>query len=56
MSTVVLQKVKSPNGNSYEVKWDPNSHDLYVGGNHIGKASNASEAMYKAEAWAATRH
>ena len=55
MATVVLEKVKSPKGTSYKVQWDPQSHDLYVGGNHIGKANNATEAMYKAQAWAATR-
>lgn len=52
MSTVLLGRVKSPSGKSYEVKWDPNNHDLYIGGNHVGKASTPTEAMQKAEAWA----
>jgi hypothetical protein len=56
MSSIKLGTVKSPKGTSYEVKWDPDSHDLYVGGNHIGKAKDAREAMHKAEAWAVTRH
>ncbi len=55
MATIVLGRVRSPKGTSYEVKWDDHSHDLYVGGNHIGKATNAKEAMYKAEAWAVSR-
>ena len=55
MSSIVLGRVKSPKGTSYEVKWDEHSHDLYVGGHHLGKASNAREAMYKAEAWAVTK-
>ena len=53
MSAIVLGRVKAQkSGNTYEVKWDPNSHDLYVGMNHIGKAASSSEAMHKAEAWA----
>jgi hypothetical protein len=50
MSAIVLGRVKSPSGKSWEVKWDPVTKDLYVGGTHIGKAFDAKEAMYKAEA------
>jgi len=53
MGTIHLGYVKSPKGTSYEVRWDPKSHDLYVGGNFIGKYYSASDAMHRAEAWAA---
>jgi len=53
MATIKLERVKSlKSGRTFEVKWDPASHDLYVDGNHIGKAMTATEAMQKAEAWA----
>jgi len=53
MSSIVLGRVKSQrSGNTYEVKWDLNSHDIDVGGNYIGKASSSSEAMHKADVWA----
>jgi hypothetical protein len=55
MSSVELEKVTTLSGNKYVVKWDPKTHDLYVGGSHIGKAKDPREAMYKAEAWAAVK-
>lgn len=54
MSASVIGRVKSGKGNSYEVKWDQSSRDVYVsygGWSHVGKASSAGEAMNKAEAW-----
>lgn len=54
MSAKVIGKVKSPGGKSYEVKWDPASKDVYVsyaGWSACGKASSATEAMIKAEAY-----
>ncbi len=54
MSATVIGSVKSGKGKSYEVKWDQSSRDIYVayaGWSHVGKASSASEAMNKAEAW-----
>jgi hypothetical protein len=54
MSAIVIGTVKSGNGKTYEVKWDQMSKDVYVswgGWAHVGKASSASEAMNKAEAW-----
>jgi hypothetical protein len=54
MGTQSIGKVQSPSAKNYEVKWDPVSKDVYVswgGWSKIGKASSASEAMNKAEAW-----
>jgi hypothetical protein len=54
MSATVIGSVKSGKNKSYEVKWDQSSRDIYVayaGWSHVGKASSASEAMNKAEAW-----
>lgn len=54
MAADVIGRVKSGKLNSYEVKWDSYSHDVYVayaGWTHVGKASSAREAMNKAEAW-----
>ncbi len=54
MSAEIIGKVKSPSGKSYEVKWDPRSHDIYVswaGWSRVGEAGDAQSAMHKAEAW-----
>ena len=54
MSAVVIGRVKSGQGKSYEVKWDQSSRDAYVsyaGWTSVGKAYTASEAMNKAEAY-----
>ena len=55
MSAQIIGRVKSGRTkNSYEVKWDPSNHDVYVswgGWTDVGKAYSASEAMNKAEAW-----
>lgn len=54
MSATVIGRVTSPNGKSYEVKWDSASKDGYVsyaGWTHVGKAYSASEAMSKAEGY-----
>lgn len=51
MAATSIGKVKSPKGNVFEVKWDSYTKDLYVGAHHVGKASSASEAMIKAEAF-----
>jgi hypothetical protein len=54
VSATVIGRVKSASGKSYEVKWDSFNHDVYVsyaGWSYVGKASSASEAMQKAEAW-----
>ena len=50
MSSTEIGRVKSPQGKSYEVRWDAGSRDIYVEGKHIGKATSAQEAMIKAEA------
>jgi hypothetical protein len=54
MSAEVIGRVKSGAGKSYEVKWDHSCHEVYVsysGWASCGKASSASEAMRKAEAF-----
>ena len=54
MAAEVIGRVKSGSNKSYEVKWDHSSRDVYVsyaGWTDVGKASSASEAMRKAEAW-----
>jgi hypothetical protein len=54
MAAIVIGRVKSGKGKSYEVKWDQSSRDVYVsyaGWTHVGKASSAREAMNKTEAW-----
>lgn len=54
MAAQPIGKAQSGNGKPYDVKWDQMNHDIYVswaGWSHIGKASTASEAMTKAEAW-----
>jgi len=46
--------VKSGKGSSYEVKWSPITHEIYVsyaGWSYVGKASSPRQAMQKAEAW-----
>jgi hypothetical protein len=46
--------VKSGKGSSIAVHWDPHSKEVYVeyaGRSYVGHASNAAEAMTKAEAW-----
>ena len=50
----IIGAVTSAGGKRCEVKWDPRSGDVYVsyaGWAHCGKASSASEAMRRAEAW-----
>lgn len=40
--------------NTYKVKWDSSSHEVYVsyaGGSGCGKASSAGDAMHRAEAY-----
>lgn len=52
MSAIVVGRVKSGSGKTYEVKWDSFSHEVYVsyaGWSLVGKASSAIEAMTKAE-------
>ncbi|SLM28723.1 conserved hypothetical protein [Desulfamplus magnetovallimortis] len=54
MAATVIGRVKAGSGKSYEVKWDQSNRDIYVsyaGWSHVGKASSASEAMNKAEAY-----
>ncbi len=54
MSAIVIGRVKSGSYKSYEVKWDSASKDAYVsyaGWTSLGKATSASEAMNKAEAF-----
>jgi len=54
MSAIIIGRVKSGSGKSYEVKWDQSNKEVYVsysGWKHIGEASTASEAMNKAEAF-----
>ncbi|MBI5161626.1 MAG: hypothetical protein HY996_09475 [Micrococcales bacterium] len=54
MSAEVIGRVKAGSGRSYEVKWDPASHEVYVayaGWSSCGRASSAAEAMRKAEAF-----
>jgi len=54
MALIVIGTVKSGSGNNYEVKWDPQTKEVYVsygGSTYIGEADSASEAMIKAEAW-----
>lgn len=54
MSSQEIGKVKSGKGNTYYVKWDSSSHDVYVsyaGWASCGKASSAGDAMNRAEAY-----
>lgn len=54
MSGTVIGRVKSGTGKYYDVKWDQASKDSYVsyaGWCFIGKASSATAAMTKAEAF-----
>ncbi len=54
MAATVIGRVRSGSEESYEVKWDSLSKDVYVsyaGWSHVGKASSAGDAMRKAEAW-----
>lgn len=54
MSAIVIGRVKSSKGKSYEVKYDKSSKDVYVswaGWSYVGKAASANEAMIKAEAF-----
>jgi len=55
MSSQRLGRVKSGKSKkSVEVKWDSNSHEVYVewnGWTYAGKAYSAGEAMNRAEAW-----
>lgn len=55
MAATVIGRVKAgKSGKSHDVKWDASSKDAYVVygvATSIGKASSASEAMTKAEAW-----
>ena len=49
-----LGVVRSGKGKSCEVHWDKTSQEVYVDHyyrQYVGKASSASEAMDKAEAW-----
>jgi len=54
MAATIIGSIKSGSGKSYEVKWDSASKEVYVsyaGWASCGKASSASEAMNKAEAY-----
>jgi len=59
MSSQKLGTVKSgKTRRSFEIKWNPSSHEVYVayGGwtytwTYVGKAYSATEAMNRAEAW-----
>ena len=55
MGAEVIGKVKSGKNQSYDVKWDKSSGEVYVsyaGTSKVdGKASSAGQAMDKAEAW-----
>lgn len=55
MSATSIGKVRAgKSGKSFEVKWSASSKEVYVVygvATQIGKASSASEAMTKAEAW-----
>lgn len=55
MSAQNIGSVKSGKSRkSYQVYWNPSDRSVYVGWGgktDIGKASSASEAMTKAEAW-----
>lgn len=54
MAAIIIGRVKSCGGKSYEVKWDQASKDVYVsyaGWTHVGEASTAREAMNMAEAF-----
>jgi len=54
MAAIVIGRVKSGKGKSYEVKWNQSDKNVYVswgGWSNVGKASSANEAMNKAEAW-----
>jgi len=55
MATGKIGTVKSGKSRkSFDVKWDQSSRDVYVswaGWTSVGKASSASEAMNKAEAF-----
>lgn len=38
-------------GRQYPVKWDSQTKETYVNGRSVGRASSASEAMNRAEAY-----
>jgi hypothetical protein len=49
-----IGRVNSGKNKSYEVKWDPQSQEVYVsyaGWSFAGKATSAAAAMRTAEAW-----
>jgi len=55
MAETKLGRVKAISGKTFEVKWNSSDKTVYVnnyGWTNIGKATSASEAMTKAEAWA----
>lgn len=54
MSSLIIGRVKSGKGKSYQVKWSQSSSEIYVeyaGWSYVGKAKSAKDAMNKAEAW-----
>lgn len=57
MGSEKIGKVKGgSSGKQFDVRWDPSSKEVYIDGDwgraFVDKASSASEAMRKAEAWA----
>ena len=49
-----LGTVRTAKGNLFGVRWDPHTGEIYVsyaGWTYVGKATSASQAMSKAEAW-----
>jgi len=54
MTTQIIGRVKPPSGRTYDVKWDPQSREVYVsyaGWSKVGTAASAADAMRVAEAW-----
>lgn len=54
MAAKYVGTVKSPGGKPYDVRWDPNSRDVYVsyaGGTKCGKAKSDEDAIYKAKSF-----
>jgi len=54
MATQIIGKVKSGSGETYQVKWDSVSKDVYIsyaGWSNCGKAQSAGDAMNQAEAY-----
>jgi len=54
MAAKIIGRVKSGKNNSYQVKWDKQTQEVYVsyaGWTRAGRAGTSGHAMHVAEAW-----